>query len=210
MNEAEYYSIIKLKNINLENISAHIKKFETLDFAYNFLNTDIVIVKEKQDAQRANSGFIYPIVYSYKFYDRNRQPYFLGYKNNKVSEYILETRRSLYSHDKGGSSVLVIDRNEKVNEAPIGASSNIDASFVLNLFEFLINFEYKYSSDWEMYNLKNVIEEEKEKFEKEISDLENDISDLNEKLNVEKIKNKNLRIKIKQYSTVEKSGKQEL
>lgn len=195
----EYYSFVKVKEITIENIKAHIRKFETLDFACSFPNTDVVIVKESLRGRDAiGSGFFYPNVYSYKLYSTNRNPYYLNYKDNKVSEYIFTTLRSGYYDDKGYCGVNVLDCNEKGREILIKAGFNNDADFIINVITYLIEFEQEYNSDWKIYDLSEKLHETEEEYEKEIEELKDEISELTEKIKKEKIKNKDLRIKMKQ------------
>lgn len=178
-----YYSITQIEKIDFENPKSHLTECETLKEAKNFHGTDIIVIKKTLPSRNAvGSGFIYPNVYSYKIIDLQEEPFLLNYKNNRLTDFIIETFRSGYSDDEGWGEISILDINNIAKTITIKAGFNDSAIFVINILQFLLSFEAIYNSNWEFHSLLDEKLENIKQLEKENSELKEKLNEMNIKL----------------------------
>lgn len=196
----QYYSVISFERIKKDTISSHIKQFDSLEEAFEYKDSSFFIIKERLNAENIpGSNLFYPNIFKYKIINKNQQPFFIEFGRAKLFDNSIKTYRLGYYYSDGSAEVSILDRDNQVNKINVSTNFDSEADTIVNLIEFLIDFENSYNADWKNYNIsieKNI----------KIKELEDEIKIANNK--VSELLNQN-RILKKERTILRKLNKNE-
>lgn len=160
----EFYVIIDLRNITIDNIDTSIINCKSKQHALSFPNISFIIEKNSLGSKCENelprlhskegslTGFIFPFVYTYDILDNQGNPSEISYGNAICRDFQILTRRSGYSVDKGRGDVNIEDRFGNHRFIELEARRDVGISVIKNLIIFLLDFENTCFSSWRVYD----------------------------------------------------------
>lgn len=168
---------------NKSDFHALIREFQTWEEACNFPGTSFVVRKRKLHGEDVpGTGLFYPNVFRYTVSDLYGNPYFLSYGMAKSADNVIKTRRFAYYDHEGSGTTAITDRNGETAVIELSAGFDAGIEVISNLFDFLVRFEERFSSDWKVYRLHEQHSSEVAELKKELEEASRKIKILSEKL----------------------------
>ena len=164
----KYYAIYNYSNLNYEELSLHIKEFNSIQKALDFHLTDLIIT-QKQLKNEHSSG---AVPYQYEIQDKNLNPYYFTCGEIKLTDNIFRTVGG-YCGDY--AKIQIKDKNNKLNIIDVESTGGYHLGLIINLLQMLKLLKEDFNSDGKFYK-------ETEKLKSRINELERELQIANNKI----------------------------